>query len=76
VPLNAIAAAGPEIAMLKLRPEPAPAAVKSWDGAQVFRIKAVTRRSLPSTHEPPRDGRDAFHRTRVQLICSGPLFEV
>ncbi len=47
VPLNAIAVAGPELAMLKVTPEPAPPAVESWPGAQVFRAKAVTRRPLP-----------------------------
>ena len=52
VPLNAIAAAGPKLAMLKVTPEPAPAAVKSWPGAQVFRAKAVTRRPLPPPHRP------------------------
>jgi len=48
VPLNAIAAAGPRLAMLKVTPEPAPAAVKTWPGAQVFRTKAVTRRPVGS----------------------------
>jgi len=48
VPLNAVAAAGPTLAMLKVRPEPAPAAVKTWPGAQVFRARAVTRRALPA----------------------------
>jgi uncharacterized protein len=48
VPLNAVAAAGPRLDSLKISPEPAPAASKSWSGAQVFRARAVTRRPLPS----------------------------
>jgi hypothetical protein len=48
LPLNAIAAAGPKLALLKVTPEPAPAAVKSWPGAQVFRARAVTRRPIGS----------------------------
>jgi hypothetical protein len=48
LPLNAIAAAGPKLGMLKVTPEPAPAAVKTWPGAQVFRVRAVTRRPLGS----------------------------
>jgi hypothetical protein len=48
LPLNAIAVAGPKLAMLKVTPEPAPAAVKSWSGAQVFRARAVTRRPVGS----------------------------
>jgi hypothetical protein len=48
VPLNVIAAAGPKLAMLKVTPEAAPAAVKSWPGAQVFRARAVTRRPVGS----------------------------
>ena len=48
LPLNAIAAAGPKLSMLKVTPEPAPAAMKSWPGAQVFRAKAVTRRQVGS----------------------------
>ena len=48
LPLNAIAAAGPKLSLLKITPEPAPAAVKSWSGAQVFRARAVTRRPVAS----------------------------
>jgi uncharacterized protein len=48
VPLNAVAVAGPSLSMLNVKPEPAPAAMKSWPGAQVFRARAVTRRALPS----------------------------
>ena len=48
LPLNAISAAGPKLSMLKVTPEPAPAAMKSWPGAQVFRAKAVTRRQVGS----------------------------
>jgi uncharacterized protein len=46
--LSAIAVAGPKLDMLKVTPEPAPAAVKSWPGAQVFRAEAVTRRPIGS----------------------------
>ena len=48
LPLNAIAAAGSRLASLKVTPEPAPATVKTWPGAQVFRARAVTRRPLSS----------------------------
>jgi uncharacterized protein len=48
VPLNAIAAAGPKLSLLKITPKPAPPAMGSWPGAQVFRARAVTRRALPS----------------------------
>ena len=39
------AAAGTEAAALSVTPEPAPPAVKTWDGGQVFKIKAVARRT-------------------------------
>jgi DUF1680 family protein len=42
--LGAVAAAGPDLASFNLVPEPAPAEVRTWAGAQVFRINAVTRR--------------------------------
>jgi DUF1680 family protein len=48
LPLKAIAAAGPTLASLDIRPEPAPAKVKTWPGAQVFRISAVTRTPVDS----------------------------
>ena len=48
LPINAIAAAGPKLVMLKVTPEPAPATVKTWPSAQVFRVRAVTRRPLGS----------------------------
>jgi DUF1680 family protein len=48
LPLGAIAAAGPTLSELGLRTEPAPSPVKTWDGAQVFRINAVTRRAVDS----------------------------
>ena len=47
IPLNAVAAAGPKLSRLKLRPEPAPVPMGTWTGAQVFRARAVTRRPLP-----------------------------
>jgi DUF1680 family protein len=48
LPLNAIAAAGPRLAMLKVAPEPAPEELRTWSGAQVFRMRAVTRKPLPA----------------------------
>ncbi|MDD5139569.1 MAG: glycoside hydrolase family 127 protein [Verrucomicrobiales bacterium] len=38
------AIAKPDVAALALTPEPAPAGVKTWPGAQVFRINAVSRK--------------------------------
>jgi hypothetical protein len=48
LPLGAIAAAGPTLTELNLRTEPAAGQVKTWDGARVFRINAVTRRPVGS----------------------------
>ena len=48
LPLGAIAAAGPTLTDLNLRTEPAAGQVKTWDGARVFRINAVTRRPVGS----------------------------
>jgi uncharacterized protein len=48
VPLRAVALAGPTLADLHAQPEPAPANVKSWDGARVVRINGVTRRPIDS----------------------------
>ncbi len=48
IPLNAIAVACPQLARLKLAPEPAPKEFRTWPGAQVFRIHAVTRKPLPA----------------------------
>ena len=42
--LNTFALAKPDLAALAVTPEPAPAEFKTWPGAQVFRINAVTRR--------------------------------
>ncbi len=42
--LGAISAAGTNLAALGVTPEPAPAAVKSWPGAQVFRVNAIARK--------------------------------
>ena len=42
--LNTIAIAKPDLAALAVTPEPAPAEFKTWPGAQVFRVNAVTRR--------------------------------
>ena len=46
LPLNAIAVAGPELARLKFKPEPAPDRLKNWPGEQVFRIRSVTRKPV------------------------------
>jgi DUF1680 family protein len=51
LPLRAVAAAGPTLAALDPKPEPAPDTVKSWPNARVFRINGITRAptdSLPS----------------------------
>ncbi len=48
LPLNAIAAAGSELKSLRIRPEPAPAPFRTWPGARVFRMEAVTRRAVGS----------------------------
>lgn len=45
LPLSALAVAGPALKTLELKPEPAPVALNTWTGAQVFQISAVTRRS-------------------------------
>ena len=45
LPLNAIAAAGPALRTLRVKPEPAPAELRFWPGAQVFRMNAVLRRT-------------------------------
>ncbi|MCC6822683.1 MAG: glycoside hydrolase family 127 protein [Verrucomicrobia subdivision 3 bacterium] len=47
MPLNGIAVASPELSKLKMTPEPAPDEFKTWPGAQVFRIRAVTRKPMP-----------------------------
>jgi len=47
IPLNSIALASPKLAKLKMKPEPAPNEFRTWPGAQVFRIRAVTRKPLP-----------------------------
>ena len=48
VPLGAIAAAGSDLKSLRIRPEPAPAEFRTWAGARVFRMEAVTRRAVGS----------------------------
>jgi DUF1680 family protein len=45
VPLSSVAAAGPDLASLKVTPESAPPALVTWPGAQVFRINVVSRRT-------------------------------
>ncbi len=46
--LDAIGVAGPDLAALHVKPEPALAKVKSWPDAQVFRINAVARKPMGS----------------------------
>jgi DUF1680 family protein len=48
VPLRAVAAAGPTLNDLEIKPEAAPTTLKTWPGARVFRINAVTRTALDS----------------------------
>ena len=48
IPLNGIGVASPELTKLNLTPEPAPEEFKTWPGAQVFRIRAVTRKPMPA----------------------------
>jgi len=41
--LKAVALASADLAALDVTPEPAPAKIKSWPGAQVFRVNAIPR---------------------------------
>src|SRR5262249_13978778 len=50
VPLRAVAAAGPTLNDLNVKPEAAPAYLRTWPGARVFSINAVTRMPLDSLH--------------------------
>ena len=43
--MSAVSLANADVATLGVTPEPTPAALKSWPGAQVFRVNAVARRS-------------------------------
>ena len=49
LPLKAVAVAGTSLEALQVTPEPAPDAVKSWPGAQVFRVNAVRRGMDPQS---------------------------
>lgn len=42
--LNAVSMSGATVSALALKPEPAPDTVRSWPGAQVFKVNAVARR--------------------------------
>jgi hypothetical protein len=46
--LNAVSAAGANLAALGVTPEPAPDAVKFWPSAQVFRVNAIARKRAGS----------------------------
>jgi uncharacterized protein len=48
LPLKALAAAGPSVTALNITPEAAPAELKSWAGAHVFRMNAVRRGAVRS----------------------------
>ena len=48
LPLKAFALGSTSPAALEVEPEPAPAEVRTWSGAQVFRINAVTRSRVGS----------------------------
>jgi len=48
LPLSAVAASGADLAALEIEPEPPPAALTTWAGAQVFRMNAVARRRVGS----------------------------
>jgi hypothetical protein len=61
LPLKAIALGSPALKDLDLAPQPAPELVKSWAGAQVFSINAVTRTAVESI--------PAGSKVRVQLIA-------
>lgn len=43
--LAAVSIASPDLAVLDLKPEPAPASVRSWPQAQVFRVRTQARRT-------------------------------
>jgi hypothetical protein len=43
--LNAVSMAGADLPALAVTPEPAPDTVKSWPGAQVFKVNAIARRA-------------------------------
>jgi uncharacterized protein len=49
--LDAIWAAGPDLAALNVIPERAPAKLRSWPGAQVFRINAIARNNADQTRQ-------------------------
>jgi hypothetical protein len=46
--LSAVSVAGTTLAALDVTPEPAPDALKTWPGAQVFRINAIARKGVGS----------------------------
>ncbi len=46
LPINAIAVPSPNLAALKFTEEAAPEPIKTWAGAQVFRVRGVTRKPV------------------------------
>jgi uncharacterized protein len=60
LPLKAIALPDSTLGALDLKAEPAPQAVRTWQGAQVFQINAVTRTAVESL--------PAGSRVKVRLI--------
>jgi len=51
--INAVAVAGPKLRQLHFNPEPAPEKFKTWPGAQLFRINAVSRKVAGSPQPIP-----------------------
>jgi DUF1680 family protein len=54
--LSCVSLAGPDLKTLNVRPEPAPAGVRTWAGAQVFRVNAIAGQAtnsalVPTPHE-------------------------
>jgi uncharacterized protein len=48
IPLRAVALADADLDLLRVEPEPAPPELKTWSGARVFRLNAVTRTPVGS----------------------------
>ncbi len=46
-PINAVGVASPKLAALQFKTEPAPDEFRTWPGAQIFRIRGVTRKPMP-----------------------------
>ncbi len=72
--LGAIALADTSLAALDLKPKPAPPELRSWPGAQVFRVNAIVRRAT--------DGLEAGAPLQIRLVsfadagASGSAYKV